>query len=335
MAKPRITIVGLGLIGNSIGLALTQGKRNYEVVGHDKDNKAAGQSRKIKAVDKTEWNLISACDGADLVILALPAIAIRDTMIALASELKPGCVVMDTASVKAPVQRWADEFLTDQNPFIGTNPIVAVYEAGGDAARADMFQKATWAICPAPTTAESAVKTAADLAERLGATPLFLDSIEHDSMLAAVEHLPALAGMAVFSNAVGAPSWQESRRLAGGQFEATTQLLATDPTVFSNTIIENQEQVLRWIDTYMDNLTAWRNLIEQGDSEAIDKAFSTAMTLRDIWLRGRETGRWEDADAAPTKPSMLMTMMGFGRMAERRQEEQRREEKQRESDIRP
>ena len=134
---------------------------------------------------------------------------------------------------------------------------------------------------------------------------------------------------------VGAPSWQESRRLAGGQFEATTQLLATDPTVFSNTIIENQEQVLRWIDTYMDNLTAWRNLIVQGDSEAIDKAFSTAMTLRDIWLRGRETGRWEDADAAPTKPSMLMTMMGFGRMAERRQEEQRREEKQRESDIRP
>ncbi len=109
MAKPRITIVGLGLIGNSIGLALTQGQRKFEVVGHDKDNKAAGQSRKIKAVDKTEWNLISACDGADLVILALPAIAIRDTMQALAHELKPGCVVMDTASVKAPVQRWADE----------------------------------------------------------------------------------------------------------------------------------------------------------------------------------------------------------------------------------
>ncbi|MCA9871571.1 MAG: prephenate dehydrogenase [Caldilineae bacterium] len=326
MAKPRITIVGLGLIGNSIGLALTQSQRNFEVIGHDKDNKAAGQSRKIKAVDKTEWNLISACDGADLVVLALPAIAIRDTLQAIAHELKAGCVVMDTASVKAPVQRWADEFLTEQNPFIGTDPIVAADAAGSDAARADLFQQATWAICPSPTTAESAVKTAADLAERLGATPLFLDAVEHDSMLAAVEHLPALAGMAVFSNAVGSPSWTESRRLAGGQFEATTQLMAADPTVFSDTIIENQEQVLRWIDTYIDNMTAWRDLIVQGDHKAIDDAFSTAMTLRDMWLRGRATGRWEDGDAMPTKPNMLMTMLGFGRMAERRQEEKRRGE---------
>lgn len=329
MAKPRITIVGLGLIGNSIGLALMQGQRKFEVIGHDKDNKAAGKSGKLKAVDKTEWNLISACDGADLVILALPATAIRETMQAIAHELKPGCVVMDTASVKAPVQRWADEILTADNPFIGTNPIVAADAAGGDAARADLFQKATWAICPAATTAESAVRTAADLAERLGAKPLFLDAIEHDSMLAAVEHLPALAGMAVFSNAVGAASWQESRRLAGGQFASTTQLLASDPKVFSDTIVENQEQVLRQIDTYIDSLAAWRELIVRGDSQAIDDAFSTAMTLRNQWLRTRETGRWEEADEAPTKPNMLLTMLGFGRAAERQQEEKRRKEQER------
>lgn len=324
MAKPRITIVGLGLIGNSIGLALMQGQRNFEVVGHDKDNKAAGKAGKLKAVDKTEWNLISACDGADLVILALPATAIRDTMQALAHELKPGCVVMDTASVKAPVQRWADELLTDQNPFVGTNPIVAAAAAGGDAARADLFQKATWAICPAPHTVESAVRNAADLAERLGAQPLFLDAVEHDSMLAAVEHLPALAGMAVFSNAVGAASWQESRRLAGGQFESTTQLLARDPKVLSDTIVVNQEQVLRLIDTYIDNLAAWRELIARGDSQAIDDAFSTAMTLRDQWLHDRDTGRWEEVDEGPTKPNMLLNMLGFGRAAERQQEEKRR-----------
>lgn len=329
MAKPRITIVGLGLIGNSIGLALSQSQRNFEIVGHDKDNKATTQARKNKAVDKTEWNLISACEGADLVILALPAIAIRDTMQAIAHELKTGCVVMDTASVKAPVQRWADEFLPAQNMFVGTDPIVAADAAGGDAARADLFQRATWAICPSPTTAESAVKTAADLVDRLGATPLFLDAVEHDSMLAAVEHLPALAGMAVFSNAVGSSSWTESRRLAGGQFETTTQLLATDPTVFSDTIIENQEQVLRWIDIYIDNMVAWRELIARGDHKALNDAFSTAITLREMWLRARTTGRWEDGDAMPTKPNMLVSMLGFGRMAERRQDEQRQKENER------
>lgn len=326
MTKPRITIVGLGLIGNSIGLALSQGQRNFEIVGHDKENKATSLAKKLKAVDKTEWNLISACDGASLVILALPAIAIRETLEAIAGELAAGCVVMDTASVKAPVQRWADQFLSPQNPFIGTNPIVVADRAGGDAARADLFQKATWALCPSPNTAETAVKTAADLAERLGATPLFLEAVEHDSMLAAVEHLPALASMAVFSNAVGAPSWQEARRLAGGQFEASTQLLAADPRVFSDTLVENQPQVLRWIDTYMENLAAWRDLVAQGDSRAIDEAFSTAMILRAQWLRARAAGRWEEGEEAPTKPNMLMTMMGFGRAAERRQEEKRRQE---------
>lgn len=324
MAKPRITIVGLGLIGNSIGLALGQGQRNFEVIGHDKDNKAASAAKKLKAVDKTEWNLISACDGADLIILALPAIAIRETLEAIRGEIKSGCVIMDTATVKAPVQRWADELLLPQNPFVGTNPIVVADKAGGEAARADLFQKTTWAICPSSNTAEAAVRTAADLAERLGATPLFLDAVEHDSMLAAVEHLPALAGMAVFSNAVGAPSWHEARRLAGGQFEASTQLLASDPHVFSDTIVENREQVLRWIDTYLDNLSAWRGLLAQGDSKAIDEAFSTAMELRHQWLRSRDSGRWEEGEEMPTKPNMLLTMLGFGRTAERRQEEQRR-----------
>ena len=154
MPKPRITIVGLGLIGSSIGLALSREQRDFEIIGHDKSSAAAGQAKKLQAVDKTEWNLISACDGAGLVILALPLGAIRETMQAVAGELAEGAVVMDTASVKAPVQAWADELLPSNVPFVGTNPIVGSDATGDITARADLFEGRLWAICPSPSTDE-------------------------------------------------------------------------------------------------------------------------------------------------------------------------------------
>ncbi|MEA3336084.1 MAG: prephenate dehydrogenase/arogenate dehydrogenase family protein [Chloroflexota bacterium] len=320
MAKPKITIVGLGLIGNSIGLGLVGGKRDFEVVGHDKDNNAASQAKKMKAVDKTDWNLINATDDADLIILALPVSAIRSTLEALAPELQPGTVLLDTASTKGLVLAWADELLPPGVTFVGTNPIVSSEGGGGAAARADLFDKATWAICPTSTTSEAAVKMATDLAERLGANPLFLDATEHDGMMAAVEHLPATISMALISSVMGQPSWAEMRKLAGGQFENTTQLVSEDPAVFRSAIAGNQEHVLRWIDTYMENLQAWRDLIEAGDDDALAQAFESAVEARHQWQAERRTGHWEEPGSPkPAKRNMMMEMFGMGRFAERRQ----------------
>ncbi len=294
MPKPRITIVGLGLIGSSIGLALSREQRDFEIVGHDKSNTAAGQAKKIGAVDKTEWNLISACDGAGLVILALPLGAIRATMQAVAGELAEGAIVIDTASVKAPVQAWADELLPASVAFVGTNPIVGNDPTGGATARVDLFERRLWAICPSPSTDERAVKTASDLAARLGASPLYLDATEHDGLTA--------------------------RKLAGAQFESSTRLVSSDPHVFSDAMLHSPEQVVRWIDGLIDNMAAWRDLIAAGDSETIDKAFVEAMQTRDRWLSDRSKGNWEDDGSAPIeRPSILGSLLGLGRLTERRQ----------------
>lgn len=320
MPKPRITIVGLGLIGSSIGLALSREQRDFEIIGHDKSSAAAGQAKKLGAVDKAEWNLISACDGAGLVILALPLGAIRETMQALAGELAEGAVVIDTASVKAPLQAWADELLPSSVAFVGTNPIVGSDAAGGTTARADLFEQRLWAICPSPDADERAVKTASDLAARLGAKPLYLDATEHDGLTAAVEQLPALASMALLSSAASQPAWREMRKLAGGQFESSTRLVSSDPHVFSDAMLHSPEQVVRWIDGFIDNMAAWRDLIAAGDSETIDKAFVEAMQARERWLSDRSKGNWEDDGSAPIeRPSILGSLLGLGRLTERRQ----------------
>lgn len=313
MAKPRITIVGLGLIGNSIGLALGQSKRDFEIVGHDRESSAAGLAKKMNAVDKTDWNLINACDGADLVILALPAQAIRDSMRALAGELKPGCVVIDTASIKVPVQAWAEELLPDGVRFVGSNPIVTSEASGGEAARSNLFEQATWAICPSPTSHEAAVQMASDLVERLGAKPLYLEAIEHDGMMAAVEHLPGLLSSALLHSVTSQPSWREMRKLAGGQFESSTHLVSADPQVLRDAVLANQENLLRWLDIYVEHLQDWRQVIAAGDSEGLDERLKEAQEALAQWHKQRRGGYWDEGQPEmPEKRSMLASMFGFG-----------------------
>ena len=103
MAKSRITIIGLGLIGGSIGLALKKAKVDVEIVGHDKDSGVANRAQKRGAVDRTDWNLHGACDGASLIFLAIPLAGIKDTLAALGTSLGSGVIVSDTATSKAPV----------------------------------------------------------------------------------------------------------------------------------------------------------------------------------------------------------------------------------------
>ncbi|MCS6842971.1 MAG: prephenate dehydrogenase/arogenate dehydrogenase family protein [Caldilineales bacterium] len=319
MSKPQITIVGLGLIGNSIGLALMQGERSFEIVGHDKEPTAASQAKKMKAVDRTEWNLIAACEGADLLILALPLPAIEETLRAVARDLKPGCVVMDTASLKAPALAWAAALLPDSSTYIATNPIVFSQERGGAAARADLFQRATWAICPTAATAEAAVKTAADLISRVGARPLFLEPAEHDSMLAAVEHLPALLGSALMASVAGQPAWREMRQLAGSQFESATHGIADAASVLADLAVYNRENLSRWIDLFVETLRGWQEAMVAGDRERLAGAVADADAQHSRWLQQRAAGRWEETTEGemPTSRSIYSSLL-FGRLFERK-----------------
>lgn len=320
MTKPQITIVGLGLIGASVGLALSQGERDFELVGHDKDPNAASLAKKMKAIDRSEWNLISACAGADLLILALPLPAIHETLQAVAADLKPGCVVLDTASLKAPAVAWANDLLSDRNNYIGTNPIVTSQVSGGAAARADLFQRITWAVCPTVTTAENAVRTAVDLITRLGGHPLFLEPAEHDSMMAAVEHLPAFLSVALMAGVVAQPGWREMRQLAGGQFESTSHVIGADPQALASIMLNNQENLARWISLYIEKLTEWQKLLIEGDAQALGAALEGAASQRSRWLAQRQTGQWEDRGVGemPDRRQVYGSFLGMGRLFERK-----------------
>ncbi len=297
--KPRVSIVGLGLIGASLGLALRQAEAVSQIVGHDPDRKASDQAKRLGAVDRTDWNLISACEKSDLIILATPLAAIQPTLQALGSHLKPGAVVMDTASLKAPVLAWADEFLPEGVHFIGGNPIVAVplgVAQATESARADLFQDGLFCLTPAPSADERAVQMAANLVGRLGAKPLFIDPAEHDGLLAAVEHLPGALALALLEMASEQPVWRELRKVAGTPFDASTYLGGADPAAHAALAAANRENLVRWIDAFSASLASVRQALADGDEEALAARFETALLERGQWLQSRAQGIWDLED---------------------------------------
>ncbi|HID62031.1 MAG TPA: prephenate dehydrogenase/arogenate dehydrogenase family protein [Anaerolineae bacterium] len=322
MSKPRITIVGLGLIGGSIGLALRQAGNDYEVVGHDRELAVAGKARKRGAVSKTEWNLISACEGADLIIIATPVVAIKETLVALAPYLKPGCLITDTASIKGPVMAWAKEILPDTVNFVGGDPVISQKASaagslltGIEGARADLFQGGLYCLIPSSETAPQAVQLATDLVHLLGARPFFLDAAEHDGLVAGVDHLPFVLSAALLGTTITSPAWREMRKLAGDAFQSVTCFSSADAATYRDACLTNGENIVRWIDACLARLKELREVIVAQEAEKLEKTFEEAMSVRDRWLRDKAEGRWELAEETSSlsaRQSFLRRLIGIG-----------------------
>lgn len=331
MSKPRITIVGTGFIGGSIGLALHQTEADFEIVGHDREHGAARKAQKIGAVDRVNWNLVSACEGADLIVIATPVGAIKDTLTAVGPYLKPGCLITDTASIKAQVMEWAEEILPKEVNFVGGDPIVgdvgatgAGHPSGGiDAARADLFSGAIYCLMPSAGAASDAVRLASDFVRLLGAKPYFLDPLEHDGLMAGIDHLPFVLSAALLGITTESASWKEMYKLAGGAFESATRFVSADPTTYRDACLVNSENIVRWIDTCSRRLGELRETILAGDTEKLEQIFEEALVARQKWLRAREEGSWEvqQSPEIPTATSFVGQLFGLGGLGKRRRPE--------------
>jgi prephenate dehydrogenase len=315
VSKPRITIIGLGQVGSSIGLALRQAEVASEVIGHDRVRSAGDQAKKMGAVDRIHWNLISACEEADLIILSTPVGAIEETFQAMGPYLRPDCVVIDTASLKAPVMAWAAEHLPPQVHFIGGDPIPGATFPGHEGlntARADLFQGGLFCLMPSKTAGVDSVKLASELASVLGAKPLFLDAEEHDGLLAAVEHLPMLLALTTMETMISQPAWRELRKVAGPAFETSTDLISGPSVAESELYLLNKDNLLRWIDSYSASLQSIRELLAQDQSEVLAERFAAAAKERNSWMVDRSDGQWLEGPRTemPERPSMVDTFLG-------------------------
>ncbi len=309
MAKSRITIIGLGLIGGSIGLALKKANLDVEIIGHDKDPGVSSKAQKRGAVDGTKWNLIDACDGAGMIILALPLDSIASTLDALKPHLATGTIITDTATSKVSVLDAAQSLPTGAQ-FVGGNPVLkpnrAKMEHGIDVADADLFQDATWCLVAAPAATGEAIDTMANFAGMLGAKPYFIDAAEHDGLMTGVTHLPMLLATTFGAATMTSPGWRELGKLASGDFRVATEIVSDDPKTAREQLLTHRQDLLRWLDVMGEQLQTVRQMIEREDAAGIEAMVKTVATERAKWQSGTldenpSSVNWEDTKLNPAR----------------------------------
>ena len=280
----RISIIGLGLIGGSLGLALKRsGLGEVEVVGHDREWGVGGRAERAGAIDRSARDLTAAVRDAPLIILATPILAMREVLEAVAPVLREGCVVTDTGSTKAQVLGWAAEILPPHAHFVGGHPMAGKERSGLDAADGDLFRGAPYCIVPTVTADERAINTVLGLIAIVGAYPVFVDAAEHDSYVAAVSHLPIVLSAALFSLVRGSQAWPDMSALAATGFRDATRLASGDPGLSHDICLTNKEAVLHWLDRFSDELRRIRELVA-GNDEELFKTFARIQMDREAFL---------------------------------------------------
>lgn len=299
----QITIVGLGQIGASIGLALKARSLDVRLVGHDKDVETAKEAQKLGAVDEVKYNLPASVRDARIVILALPFAGIRETLEVIAPDLPEGSLVIDTAPSKDATAALAKELLPARRFYVGVTPAInPAYlhgtEFGVKAARADLFDKGLMVVNAPQGTPESIFNLTMDLVSLFGATPLLMDTMETDGIFAAIHMLPQLASSALLDATVDKPGWQEARKLAGRPYASVTAGSAYHDDVLSlaDAVLQNRENVVRLLNAYLTSLIQLRDEIEDNDREALERRLEAAAGGRIRWLNERSLADWLQYD---------------------------------------
>jgi len=302
----QITIIGLGQIGASVGLALARHTDSVTRVGHDKVSAIARQAEKSGAVDRVDSNLPNSVRTANLVLLCLPIDQIQETMRLIAQDLLEGAVVMDTSPLKVVVADWAKELLPAGRHYVGLTPVInPAYlndaSSGQQAAHADLFEKGLIAITSPPRTESDAIKLAADLTQLLGSTPLFADLAEMDGLMTTTMILPQMLAAAMLNATVDKPGWREGRKVAGRGFaDASGPVLHLDGSqTLKTAIVSNRENASRVLDNYLAELQLLRSIIYEQDDSALEEYLERAYRSGSKWRQERQAGDWENEQSMP------------------------------------
>lgn len=295
----QITIIGLGQIGTSMGLALAAHKNSILRVGHDKKADLEREAQQKDAIDKAEHNLPTAVRDARIVVLAMPVSQVRETLEFIAPDLQENTVVLDTSPVKSNVAKWAKELLPEGRYYVGLAPAInPVYmhdfQFGQVAAKADLFANGLFLIDAPYGTPEEAVTTAVDFVRLLEALPLLADPMESDGLMSTTHILPQLVAASLLNATVDQPGWLEARKVAGRAYATVTAGLAYQDEIDSLRIssLQNRAGMIHALDVMIAALRGFRDDIEKEDDDGVAARLEAALEGRQRWLSERVSADW-------------------------------------------
>ena len=275
----QITLVGVGVIGGSLGLAIRKHFRSVTVVGFDR-REVLRKAFDKGAIDKAAPSLRSAVEKADLVFLAMPVSEILKVLPLIAKYAPPDALISDVGSVKGNIIRRARRLFPRGN-FVGGHPMAGVELSGVEAAHPLLFENAVYVLTPTQGSTTPAVKRLASFLEELGARVVLLDSKTHDEVASVVSHLPQLTAVALTNVAGGRhTSGRRHLGLAAGGFRDLTRIASSKPEIWADILTQNKIEIDKALKLMIRELSVYRKLLARRRTFSLREEFNSARRIR-------------------------------------------------------
>jgi prephenate dehydrogenase len=280
----KISIIGVGLLGGSIGLAARKRCLAREVAGFVRRKASLKDCERAVAVDFATTDLLTAVSNADLVILCTPLAQMPALAKQFLPALKRGAIVTDVGSVKADVVRELESLIAKSGAhFVGSHPMAGAEKTGVAAARTDLFQNAICVLTPTKKSAATAVRKLEQFWKSLGARVLKLDAAQHDLLVSRSSHLPHVAAATLANLVLNPANPKTQASLCATGFRDTTRIASGSPEMWRDIALANRKNISRSVDAFVGELKKFQSALKSGDARAVEKYFAAAKQRRDNW----------------------------------------------------
>jgi prephenate dehydrogenase len=280
----KISIIGVGLLGGSIGLAARQRGLAGEIAGYVRRRSSAKDCEQAGAVDYATTDLLAAVSNADLVILCTPLAQMQALVQQFLPALKRGALVTDVGSVKADVVRTLESAVKRAGAhFVGSHPMAGGEKMGVGAARQDLFKDALCVLTPTRKSNASAVRKLVRFWKALDARVLKLDAAQHDIFVGHSSHLPHVVAAALVSLVLDPAAPKAQADLCATGFRDTTRIASGSPEMWRDIALANRKNIARSVDAFVAELGRFQTALKHGDARAVEMFFAAAKNRRDHW----------------------------------------------------
>jgi prephenate dehydrogenase len=281
----KLAVIGVGLLGGSVGLAVRERRLARRVEGYVRRRESVAECERAGAVDRATIELAEAVEGAEIVVLGTPVAQMPGLVERLLPALKRGAVVTDVGSVKEGVVRRLEPLVARAGAhFVGSHPMAGAEKTGVAHARADLFLGAVCVVTPTAASSPAAVRKVLALWRGLGARPVRLPAGLHDGLVSRSSHLPHLVA-AQLANYVLDPARPEAQALlCANGFRDSTRIASSSPEMWRDIVLGNRRHILRALDGFMGRLRQLRTAIAARDERAITAFLDRAKQRRDAWV---------------------------------------------------
>lgn len=286
----KISIIGVGLLGGSLGLAVRKHKLAGEVAGYVRREASLRDCERAGAVDYATTDLLAAVSNADLVILCTPLAQMPELARRLVPGLKRGAIVTDVGSVKADVVRELEAIVkTSGAHFVGGHPMAGGEKMGVLASRSDLYENAVCVITPTRRSNPAAVRKLTKFWQAMGSRTLSMDAAHHDLLVSRTSHLPHVTAAALATLVLNPSQPKFQADLCAAGFRDTTRIASGSPEMWRDISLANRKNIARSVDGFIVELKKFQTALRSGKPSGIEKFFSIAKQRRDDWCSCRSS----------------------------------------------